>query len=529
MKNPVHTRFLKRSIRLWLQGACLCAATTVIAAPGDLVWSAFTGDIVYGSPAIGLAGEIVVGSSSTTTNANGDVTSTDGDLYSFNPDGSLRWIYDDAGDWLDSSPTIGADGTVYAGSWDGFLYALDGEDGDLKWKYETAGFIIASPAIGRDGTVFLASDDGLVYALNPDGSERWILDSVESYSPINSSPALSHDGSTIYFGNEDGMCFAVETAGGSIRWSFDVTSLHPIATDESAAISGSPAIAADGRILFTSENSFLYALNADGSLAWYYEAAEPIRSSPVISYEETIFFAAQDGYLYVLDSEGFQLRETYVGDVFYCSPAIDAEGNVIIAGYAGSESIGAASRITSINPSGEMNWEFLVSDYNDSSPNIAPDGSIYIGAHDGFLYKLEGAASLMSGEWPKVQASRRQTGRAADLQRLELIDFFPDITRSVDGWAFVPWFGSGWITDRGIPWIQHVDHGYLFLDAPFSGGLWMFDIGLEDWLYAPVNASNYYYRYSTNSWVYHIPGSNVDLGRWFYDFGSASWFGIGVP
>jgi outer membrane protein assembly factor BamB len=525
-----HTFILSGTLkRGWFLLGSLALAHLTTGAPGDLLWSEMTGDLVFGSPAIGSAGEVVVGSSSTWYNSDGTIQATDGDLLSFNPDGSLRWIFTGASDWIDSSPSIGTDGTVYAGSWDGFLYAVDGHDGSLKWSFETAGFIIASPAIGPDGSLYVASNDGLLYALNPTGTQRWILDSVDSYSPINSSPVLSHDGATVYFGNDEGVCFAVDTTTGTTRWAFDTTVTHPIGTDESATISGSPAIASDGRIIFGSENTYLYALNSDGSLDWYYKAAESIRSSPVISTDGTIHFAAQDGYLYALDSEGFQLSETYVGDVFYCSPAIDALGNVIIAGYAGSTTVGAATRIASIDPSGNLNWEFLISDYNDSSPNIAPDGSIYIGAHDGFLYKFEGAAPLMSGQWPKVQATRRHTGFAADLGQLELIDFFPAITLSIDGWAYVPWFGAGWITDRGVPWIQHIDHGYLYLDAPYQGGLWMYDIGLKDWIYAPVNAPNYFYRYGTNSWLYHITGSNLELGRWFYDFSTAGWFSGVAP
>ena len=38
-----------------------------------------------------------------------------------------------------SSPAIGADGTIYVGSWDDNLYALtdNGTSGSLKWKYAT--------------------------------------------------------------------------------------------------------------------------------------------------------------------------------------------------------------------------------------------------------------------------------------------------------------------------------------------------------------------------------------------------------
>jgi outer membrane protein assembly factor BamB len=43
--------------------------------------------------------------------------------------GSLRWKYE-TGDWIDSSPAIGEDGTVYVGSEDGFFYAIKSEAKD---------------------------------------------------------------------------------------------------------------------------------------------------------------------------------------------------------------------------------------------------------------------------------------------------------------------------------------------------------------------------------------------------------------
>ncbi|MCL5283436.1 MAG: PQQ-binding-like beta-propeller repeat protein, partial [Armatimonadetes bacterium] len=64
---------------------------------------------------------------------------------------------------VDSSPAIGADGTVYVGSEGYNLYAIK-PDGTLKWKYQTGG-IGSSPAIGADGTVYVGSADHNLYAI----------------------------------------------------------------------------------------------------------------------------------------------------------------------------------------------------------------------------------------------------------------------------------------------------------------------------------------------------------------------------
>jgi outer membrane protein assembly factor BamB len=70
-----------------------------------------------------------------------------------------------------SSPAIGLDGTVYTGSWDGNLYALDpnsvNQDSEcaLKWTFTTDGSVWSSPVITPDGTVYVGSWDGNLYAV----------------------------------------------------------------------------------------------------------------------------------------------------------------------------------------------------------------------------------------------------------------------------------------------------------------------------------------------------------------------------
>jgi len=477
--------------------------------PGDLKWSVATGDVVFGAPGIGPLGEIVVGS-------------YDGKVHSYNPDGSLRWSVPVASDWIDSSPAISGDGTIYIASWDGYVYALDGNSGALQWKIETGGFVIASPAIGPDGSIYVGSNDGFMYAINSSGVIRWISNLPE-ISPINSDPVLNHSGDTLYFGTDSGDMHALDTATGSLRWTFSVTDIHTPTSDSDYSIVGAAAVGIDGGIYFGCENTYFYSVDAMGKLQWYFKAEEGIRSSPVISNDSVIHFVAQDGYLYFLDTVGFQIWETFVGDVLYCSPAIDALGNIIVAGYAGSDTIGAATEFTCLNASGAILWEYFISGVNDSSPNIAPDGSIYIGAHDGNLYKLEGYAGLMDGQWPRLQANRRQTGFQHDIFTDELIDYFPLTTSSANGWAFVPWFGSGWLTAEQLPWIRHLEHGLIYMYPGMVGASWFYDPVLADWLYGSSFAPYYYYQYGADSWIFHLPGTSVEKGRWFYDYSLESW------
>lgn len=90
----------------------------------------------------------------------------DNKIFAINPNGSLKWSFATAGKVF-SSPAIGADGTVYVGSYDANLYAI-GLDGSLKWRFSIpgGGLVHASPAVGRDGVVFVGGGADL-YAVNP--------------------------------------------------------------------------------------------------------------------------------------------------------------------------------------------------------------------------------------------------------------------------------------------------------------------------------------------------------------------------
>ena len=52
-------------------------------------------------------------------------------FFAINPDGSEKWHFD-PGHWVDSSPAISSDGTIYFGSLNGNLYAFY-PNGSTKW------------------------------------------------------------------------------------------------------------------------------------------------------------------------------------------------------------------------------------------------------------------------------------------------------------------------------------------------------------------------------------------------------------
>ena len=72
---------------------------------------------------------------------------------------SAKWVFPTGGSVF-SSPAIGADGTLYVGSSDGNLYAIN-SDGTQKWAFLTGGSVSSSPAIGADA--LMSASHVLIY------------------------------------------------------------------------------------------------------------------------------------------------------------------------------------------------------------------------------------------------------------------------------------------------------------------------------------------------------------------------------
>src|SRR5690606_28022771 len=92
-------------------------------------------------------------------------------------DVSTKWTYTTGG-MIQAPPTY-HQGVVYAGSEDGYVYAINDSDGSLLWSYQTGGDIISSPAIydrpsPLSDLVLIGSHDKKLYALHADtGAVEW--------------------------------------------------------------------------------------------------------------------------------------------------------------------------------------------------------------------------------------------------------------------------------------------------------------------------------------------------------------------
>ena len=98
-----------------------------------------------------------------------------------------------------------ANGTLFVGSVDGYVYALDAETGVQHWRFETGRQVVPSPTVA-DGTVFVGSSDSHVYALDgTTGDPQWRF---ETGSSVHSSPTVVSN--TVFVGSSDDHVYALD-------------------------------------------------------------------------------------------------------------------------------------------------------------------------------------------------------------------------------------------------------------------------------------------------------------------------------
>ena len=308
-------------------------------------------------------------------------------LYALNPDGTVQWQYEM--EYQISPPSVGSDGTLYFGSYDGFVYALD-RDGNFKWQYFTDTVTAwSSPSLGSDGTLYVGSTSNNMHAIDAeDGSLKW---QFETGSTIYSSPALGSDG-TVYFGSYDALLYALDSDG-TLKW------IYPT----EGGIVCSPALGSDGTVYFGSADNYVYALNPDGTLKWSYPTDSYVYSSPAIGSDGTVYVGSADYYLYAINSDG-TLKWRYLTDAqIYSSPAIGSDGTV----YVGS----IDTYLYAINSDGTLKERFKTDSDIMSSPALDSDGILYFTSIP-YLYALDTqtGAGLADSSWPKMHHDLRNTG-----------------------------------------------------------------------------------------------------------------------
>jgi len=299
-----------------------------------------------------------------------------------------NWTFKTRGKIVESAAI--ADSTVYFGSKDGFVYALNTKSGEPQWTFQTGGPVISRPYIYRK-KIYVLSNDGNLYALDQkNGHLLWIFttggehryqrsldndrltDDIWDY--YLSSPVASNG--LIYVGSSDHQVYALDAGSGKLEWKFltgDVVHATPVITD--------------GHVYIGSFDGTFYALNArNGELIWkfdtigdrYFPTGEVQRGATVS--DGTVYFGSRDYNLYALDTRYGYGHWNYKeqGSWIIARPLL-YDGNL----YIGTSDSHAFYSMSARN--GAVNWKINLPMRVYGSA-VASDQMIYFGCFNGILY-----------------------------------------------------------------------------------------------------------------------------------------------
>jgi outer membrane protein assembly factor BamB len=332
-----------------------------------------------------------------------------------------------------------AGGRVYAVSYDGRLYALDAASGEVLWKFATDGerrfearglhgqqprtqtfadvydVYLSSPVVA-DGTVYFGSGDGHLYAVDAaSGSLRW---RVRTGDVVHASPALAEG--LVIVGSWDGRLYAVDARSGQTRWTFQAGT-DPLMFNQQG-FQSSPTVV-DGVVYTGCRDANLYAIDArTGQEKWRFGTEGSwINSTPAVSGGRVHFATSDSARYHVLDAAtGKPLHQGDTRAYVFSSPVV--AGDVVLLGVLNG-SLQARDKDSSA-----LLWEFrteaarsnqgwvLTSDQRFNAPLLFPSGwreavalgadrqqsvgsffatplvvggVVYVGSADGNLYALE--------------------------------------------------------------------------------------------------------------------------------------------
>lgn len=176
----------------------------------------------------------------------------------------VRWKVDLGGSLI-SGPVIGEDGTMYIGSFDSHIYAIDSQNGDILWDFQTDDWVWGSPTLGPEGVLYVTDISANIYAIDLTDPPNILWDKqVEADSSITGSVLFNND--TLYVVTESGVIAAYDTDGERL-WKESIGEGN---------LYGTPVLAGDNLILVSALNAdaIIYAYDTDLEPLWQYTPQE---------------------------------------------------------------------------------------------------------------------------------------------------------------------------------------------------------------------------------------------------------------
>jgi outer membrane protein assembly factor BamB len=219
------------------------------------------------------------------------------------------------------SPPLVRGGVVYAGDWDGRVYAFAAGTGALRWTFQAGGKVKDGMAFAA-GRLYFGSYDGKVYSLDArTGKLLWTASAQERLGgsgTFYSTPAVAYD--RVYIGGTDGKVYSFGALTGELRWSHST----------GGYVYSSPAVW-ERRVYAGSYSGDFYCFDAaTGDVLWSFAANGPISGSPTV-VAGRVYFATLKGRTYALDARSGKQVWSYPDGKY--SPVVADARRLYLVGY----------------------------------------------------------------------------------------------------------------------------------------------------------------------------------------------------
>ncbi len=265
--------------------------------------------------------------------------------------GATRWVFQASPiTAFSGTPLLLAGGAVLCvgGMTSNRLYGVSAADGALLWAVAVPGGIVAAAAVSTSGVLYAGCLGGGLVALTTVDhfqtapAEQWMY---AAGGDIEAAPAVG--ASTVYIGSNDG---------------------------------------------------FLHAVRADGTLAWMHAVGNGIQT-PTIAADGTVYVSSDDGCCRGLSGSTGALAWALCSDVLSFSAAAIASSGVLL--LAAIDQVAATCSLLALRPPGTApDWVYaadcalLPTVGTLPQPAVDSEGTVYAGFHDGRHHALDPSGVL---------------------------------------------------------------------------------------------------------------------------------------
>ncbi len=268
----------------------------------------------------------------------------------------------------------GIEGTVYIGSNDGNLYALDAGNGSLKWTFATVGPIsLASPTYAN-GTVFICGADRYLYAIDAvTGTQKWKFLAAQDISW--STPSFYNG--NLYFGtnSSNSTRYSVNAATGTLNW------------QRTGTYRPSNITVANNKGYFGHFSGLMGIDLSNGDIVNVYHSSICHESNPLVV----------NGIIYNGGELGFRAQNVNTGAILWTYPDICLKSSPTLKNGTIYNSGTSLNRIYAIDSAtGTLRWQYTANFGQFSSPTVE-NNIVYVGNMNSVFYAFN--ASLGNLIW----------------------------------------------------------------------------------------------------------------------------------